>query len=119
MKHLKKGRKFGRKKDQRRILLKNLADSLILKEKITTTEAKAKELRPFVEKLITRSKKTDLSSVRYLTRYLTEKARKKITVQIGPRYQEKKGGYTRIIKTVPRKTDGAKRAIIELIKEND
>jgi len=116
MKHLKKGRKFGRKRDQRKALLKSLAASLILKEKITTTEAKAKELRPFIEKLITKSKETGLSSTRYLTRYLPEKARKKIIAQIAPRYQERKGGYTRIVKTVPRKSDRAKRAIIELIK---
>ncbi len=116
MKHLKKGRKLGRKKDERKALLKSLAASLILKERITTTQAKAKELRPFVEKLITKSRENKLASTRYLARYLSEKARKKIRIEIGPRYQERKGGYTRIIKTIPRKKDGAEMAIIELVK---
>ncbi len=115
MKHLKKGRKFGRKRDERKALLKSLAVSLILKERITTTQAKAKELRPFIEKLITKSRENKLASTRYLARYLSEKARKKIRIEIGPRYQERKGGYTRIIKTVPRKRDGAEMAIIEFV----
>ena len=116
MKHGKKNRKFGRKRDQRKALLKSLAANLILKEKITTTEAKAKELRPFIEKLITKSKENNLSSIRCLARYLPEKARKKIVEQIGPRYKERAGGYTRIIKLGARKTDSAKMAVIELVK---
>jgi large subunit ribosomal protein L17 len=116
MRHHKKGRKLSRTRDQRQALLKILAAHLILQEKIVTTEAKAKELRPFVEKLITKSKKNNLSSVRYLARYLPEKARKKIIKQIGPRYQERDGGYTRIIKLGPRKTDGARMAVIELVE---
>ena len=116
MKNLKKGRKFARKKDQRRALLNSLATSLILKEKIKTTEAKAKELRPFIEKLITKSRRAELSSIRALSKCLPVQARKKITNEIGPRYIERKGGYTRIIKTIPRKTDGASMAIIELVK---
>lgn len=117
MNHSKKGRKLGRKRDQRRALLKSLAASLILKEKIKTTEAKAKEVRPYVEKLITKSRITNnLSVIRYLSRYLPEEARKKIVAEIGPRYQERPGGYTRIVKLGLRKTDGAKMAIIELVK---
>ncbi len=116
MKNLKKGRKFGRKKDQRKALLKSLATSLILKERIKTTEAKAKELRPFIEKLITKSYQGKLSSIRDLSRYLPTEARKKITTQIGPRYIERKGGYTRIVKVGLRKSDGASMAIIELVK---
>lgn len=116
MRHQKKGRKFGRKRDQRKALLRGLANNLILKEKIKTTEAKAKELRPFVEKLITKSKNKNLSSVRYLTAYLPAKTRKKIFDQIGPRYLDRKGGYTRIVKLPCRRTDGARMAIIELIK---
>ena len=119
MKHYKKGRKLSRQRDQRKALLKNLAAHLILREKIITTEAKAKEIKPFVEKLITKSKKNDLSSVRYLSGYLPIKARQKIISQIGPRYQKRAGGYTRIIKLGPRKTDGAKMAIIELIKNKN
>lgn len=115
MKHKRKGRKFGRKRDQRRALLKGLAANLILKEKITTTEAKAKELRPFVEKLITRSRSQNLSSIRYLGRFLPIKARKKI-MELGRSYQKRPGGYTRIIKLGPRERDSAKMAIIELVK---
>lgn len=116
MKHGNKIRKFGREKGQRAALLKTLAANLILKEKITTTEAKAKETRPFVEKLITKSKKGDLAAVKYLAKYLPEKARKKIVAEIGSRYKDRAGGYTRIIKLGPRKTDGAKMAIIELLE---
>jgi len=125
MRHHQKGRKFGRPRGQRQALLKNLAANLILKEKIKTTEAKAKEVRPFVEKLITKGKSAqggsasggnDLATVRYLTKYLPLKARQKLISQIGPRYQKRSGGYTRIIKSGPRRTDGAKMAIIELVK---
>jgi large subunit ribosomal protein L17 len=120
MKHGKKGRKLSRKRDERKVLLKILAANLILREKITTTEAKAKELRPFVEKLITKSKSAqggnNLAMVRYLARYLPDKARKKIIKEIGPRYQERAGGYTRITKLGPREADGAKMAIIELVE---
>ena len=115
MKHGNKIRKFGREKGQRAALLKILATNLILKEKITTTEAKAKGMRPFVEKLVTKSRKNDLSSIKYLAKYLPEKARKKIIEEIGPRYQNRAGGYTRITKLGPRKTDGAKMALIEFV----
>lgn len=119
MKHGNKTRKFNRKRDQRKALLRNLAGSLIMKEKIKTTEAKAKELRPFAEKLITRSKKADggknLAEVRRLASTLPEKAWKKVVGPIALRYQKRNGGYTRIIKLNPRRTDGAKMAIIELV----
>lgn len=120
MKHRKTGRKLGRKRDQRKALLRNLAASLILKEKIKTTEAKAKELRPFIEKIISKSRRAEkganLAVVRQLVRVLPEKARKKVILEIGPRYINRPGGYTRIIKTSPRRTDGAKMAFIELVR---
>ncbi|MBL7053321.1 MAG: 50S ribosomal protein L17 [Candidatus Portnoybacteria bacterium] len=116
MKHGKKGRKFGRDKDQRKALLKILAANLLLNEKITTTEAKAKEIRPFVEKLITKSRINSLANIRYLAKYLPEKILKKIIAEIGPRYKSRPGGYTRIIKLGMRKIDSAKMAIIELVK---
>jgi len=116
MRHLRKGRKLSRKRDQRRALLKSLAVSLILKGKIKTTEARAKELRPFIEKLVTRSKRTDLATIRYLSGLLPEKARKKIQ-ELGQRYQNRKGGYTRIIKLGFRKTDNAPMALIEFVEE--
>ena len=114
MKHGKRGRKFGRKRAGRRALLKNLAANLILKEKIKTTEAKAREIRPLVEKLITKSKKQNLALIRYLAEHLPVKARKKI-MDLGKRYQERPGGYLRIIKLGPRKRDAAKMAIIEFV----
>ena len=116
MKKQKKGRKLSREKDQRKALLKSLATALILKEKIKTTEAKAKEFSGLVEKLITRAKKGDLASIRLLNSFLSEKIVKKLITEIAPRYKERKGGYTRIIKLVPRKSDGARMAIIELVK---
>lgn len=119
MRKRKKGRKFNRKTDQRKALLKTLANSLILKEKIKTTEAKAKELAVFIAKHITKSKVNSLSSRRFVLRFLSSAAVKKIFDEIGPRYKDRAGGYTRIIKLGPRKSDGAKMAIIELIKQHE
>ena len=116
MRKRKKRRKLSREKDQRRALLKSLATALILKEKIKTTEAKAKEARVVVEKFITNAKKTDLSSRKRLSQFFAPKVVKKLINQITPRYQIKRGGYTRIIKLGTRKTDGAEMAFIELIK---
>lgn len=117
MRKRKKGRRLSRKKDQRKALLKVLAVSLISKEKIRTTEAKAKELAPFVEKKISKARIGNLlSSRRFLMRFFPEETVKKLIGEIGPRYKERKGGYTRIIKLGPRKSDGARMAIIELVK---
>ena len=115
MKKLKKGRKLSRERSQRKALLKSLARSLFFKEKIKTTEAKAKEVSRFAEKCITRSKKGDLASRRILARYFSKDLVKKLVEKIGTKYKERKGGYTRIIKLGPRKSDGAKMAIIELV----
>lgn len=115
MKKLQKGRKLNRERDQRRALLKTLATSLVLKEKITTTEAKAKELSPFVQRKITRAKKGDLSARRYLSTLFSPRVVKKIMDDLGVRYKERDGGYTRIIKLGQRKSDSAKMAIIELV----
>jgi len=111
-----KGRKFGRKTDQRKALIKSLVTALVLKEKIKTTEAKAKELSSVAEKLITRAKKNTLSSKKLLLKFLSPKVVKKLVDEIAPKYKERKGGYTRIMKLGQRKSDGAKAAIIELIK---
>jgi len=115
MRHLKKGKKLKRKRDQRNALLRIMAGNLIIYERIKTTEAKAKALRPFVEKLITKGKAGDLHSIRYLARFLEEKARKK-ALELAQRYKNRPGGYTRIIKLGPRKRDGARMAIIEFVK---
>ncbi len=116
MRKRKKGRKLSRKRDQRKALLRSLANSLFLKEKIKTTEAKAKEIRPFLEKIITRAKKNNLASRRLLLQKFSPKVVKKIIEEIASKYKERGGGYTRIIKIGPRKSDGAKMAIIELLK---
>ena len=96
--------------------MKSLALSLILKEKIRTTEAKAKEVSGFVEKQITRAKIDSLQNRRILSGVFTKEAVSKLFTEIGPRFKERKGGYTRIIKLGPRKSNGAKMAIIELLK---
>jgi large subunit ribosomal protein L17 len=116
MRKRQKGRKLSRKRDQRRALLKSLARELFLKERITTTEAKAKELRSFAERFIERAKEKKLPNVRYLARFFAKDVIKKLFEEIGPRYKERKGGYTRVLKLGPRKSDGAKMAIIELVK---
>jgi large subunit ribosomal protein L17 len=108
-------RKLSRKRDQRKALLKSLAENLFLKEKIVTTLAKAKELRRFAENLIEKGKAGDLASKRYLARFFKKDLVKKIT-EISQRYKDRKGGYTRILKLGQRKSDGAKMAQIELIK---
>ena len=115
MKKLQQGRKFGRKRDQRKAFLKALATALILREKIKTTEARAKEIKPLVEKLITRAQKNNLASRKLLSKFLAAQSVKKLCDEIAPRYKERKGGYTRIVKLGLRKGDGAKMAIIELI----
>lgn len=116
MKKRKKRRKLSRPRNQKKALLKTLASALILKEKIKTTEAKAKEAVGFVEKQITVAKKNKLHSRRLLARYFSPQVVKKLINDIAPRYKERRGGYTRIIKLGPRKSDGARMAIIELVK---
>lgn len=116
MRHRKRGRKFTKSKDQQKALLHNLASSLIIKEKITTTEAKSKELRPLVEKSITRAKKVNLANQRLLLKYFSNQVVKKLFKELGTRYKDRSGGYIRITKISPRKNDGAKMVMIELIK---
>ena len=116
MKKRKKGRKFSRKRDQRKAFLKSLARALFLKEKIKTTEARAKEISGFAEKFISKAKKGGLSARRFLDKFFSKNLTKKLIEEIAPRYKERKGGYTRVVKLGQRKSDGAKMAIIELIK---
>ncbi|MDP2909796.1 MAG: 50S ribosomal protein L17 [bacterium] len=116
MKKLKKGRKFSRKTDPRRALLRSLSEALFLKEKIKTTEAKAKELSMVADKIITRAKRGDLAATRFLTARFQKDLAKKIKNEIAIRYKDRAGGYTRVVKTGPRKSDGARMAIIELVK---
>lgn len=117
MRHHNSKRKFGRTKNQRNALINSLALNLIVREKIKTTEPKAKELRPFIEKIVTQAKKNNLASVKLIVSKLSNRKKevKKLFDVIAPRYVDKKGGYTRVIKTGVRKSDGAKMAIIEFV----
>ena len=116
MRHRKKEQKFTKSKDQQKALFRNLSSSLILKEKITTSEAKAKKIRSFIEKSITRAKKDTVTNKRFLAKDFSNKVTKKMFQELASRYKNRAGGYTRITKISPRKSDGAKMAIIELIK---
>jgi large subunit ribosomal protein L17 len=116
MKHHDAKRKFGRSRDGRRALLKGLAVSLIRDEKIMTTEAKAKELRPYVEKFITHAKKGGIMSRRLLAARLgSEESAEKLMKDIAPKYMDRAGGYTRIVKLVPRASDASPMAVIEFV----
>jgi len=116
MRHKKRERKFAKSKNQRKAMFRSLASSLILKEKIITTEAKAKELRSSAEKAITRAKNDTVANRRLLSRNFSPKVIKQLFQELGPRYKSRSGGYTRIIKINLRKSDGARMAMIELIK---
>lgn len=117
MRHHNANRTFGRSKNQRAALLKGLVTSLIKSERIETTEAKAKELRPTIEKMVTRAKNPTLANKRLLLSglYQNETAVTKLVDTIAPRYADRDGGYTRITKLVPRKGDGSKMAVIEFV----
>ncbi|MDF2775784.1 MAG: ribosomal protein [Geminicoccaceae bacterium] len=117
MRHRKAGRQLRRTSEQRIALLRSLATSLIEKGAIVTTEAKAKELRPFVEKLITKARTGTLHSRRLAGRHVQKReAADKLFQEIGPRFAKRPGGYTRILKTGHRKGDGADMARIELVE---
>lgn len=116
MRHLNKGKILDRKKAPREAMLRNMATSLIIYEKIKTTKAKAKAVKPLAEKMITISKKNDLTSRRRLLETLYhKKAVSKALEVIGPRYKDRKGGYTRIINLGVRKGDGAEMVQLELV----
>ena len=116
MKHQDSKRILSRKTGPRKALLKGLVLSLVLHEKIKTTEAKAKSLRPLMERIITRAKVDNLCNRReVLKKVIAQKAVKKLFEVIGPRYKDRQGGYLRIIKLKARKGDAAKIALIELV----
>ncbi len=116
MRHHDNIRKFGRETGQRRALLKSLALALVTHKKITTTKAKAKELRPFVEKLVTRAKVKTLASRRLLVERLGDKTgAEELIKTIAPKHEKRAGGYTRIIKLPRRISDGSNMAVIEFV----
>ena len=109
-------RKFGRRSGPRRAMLRNLVTSMILAEKIVTTEAKAKQIRSITEKMVTLGKRNDLHARRQVLAYLLdENAVTKLFENIAPRYEDRQGGYTRILKLGPRRGDAALMAILELV----
>jgi len=117
MRHRKAGKSLGRQKNVREAMFKNLATSLVLYEHCNTTLAKAKAIRPYVERLITKGKVKTLNSRRALMKDLqVESAVLKLLEELGPRYKERPGGYTRIIKLGKRQGDGAETAQIQLVK---
>lgn len=116
MRHLIKGKKLRRNTAHRRALLRNLVTSFLEKERVRTTLAKAKAVRPVAEKMITLAKKDTLHARRLSLRFIYKKpVVKKLFDEIGPRFTERPGGYTRIVKIGPRAGDGAEMAILELI----
>jgi large subunit ribosomal protein L17 len=117
MRHNVTGRRLSRDSSHRKSLYRNLVTALLKNEKIVTTEAKAKEVRPMAEKMITLGKKSGLNSYRQAISFITdEKVTEKVFQELGPRYKERTGGYTRITKLGPRLGDSAPMVQLELLK---
>jgi large subunit ribosomal protein L17 len=113
-----KGARLGGSPAHERLMLANLATSLFQHGRITTTQAKAKKLRPFAERLITKAKVGDLHNRRMIMKVIRDKeVVHNLVTEIGPGFADRNGGYTRILKTIPRKGDNAPMAIIELVAE--
>ena len=120
MRHRTSGRKLNRTSQHRQMLFRNMAQALIKHEQIVTTLPKAKELRPVVERLITLGKRGDLHARRMAFARLRDDAMtKKLFEVLGPRYQERKGGYTRVLKAGFRYGDAAPMAVIELVDRDE
>ena len=116
MRHKKDVKKLGRTSEERRALLRNQVTSLFKEKKIKTTLAKAKETRRLAERLISFAKRGDLSARRQVCKFVQEKnVVKELFEEIAPKYSERNGGYTRVLKLGARKSDGAKMAIIEFV----
>lgn len=115
MRHGNHNRKFGRKTGQRHALLKSLARSLVLRGRIQTTEAKAKEIRPLLEKMVTRGKSATVANRRLLTATLGDTRAANKLIKTAESYTGRRGGYLRITKMGPRKSDSAAMAVIEFV----
>jgi len=117
MRHNIAGRRLSRDSSHRQAMYRNLVTDLLKHEKIVTTEAKAKEVRGMAEKMITLGKKSGLHAYRQALTFITDtKVTEKIFSELGPRYKERPGGYTRIIKLAPRLGDNAAMVQLELVK---
>lgn len=116
MRHHNSVRKFGREKNQRHALLRSLARNLIRDMRIKTTLPKAKELRPLIEKMVTKAKNDTVSNRRLInSRLMGQNEVKKLFLDIAPKYNSRKGGYTRIIRMPNRDLDGSPMALIEFV----
>jgi large subunit ribosomal protein L17 len=116
MRHQRSGRKLGRDSAQRKALYSNLASALIEHGRIRTTEAKAKEVRPIVEQMITLGKRGDVSAQRQAVAFLRSKPiAHKLFADVAPRFVDRPGGYTRVVKLGPRQGDSAPMAYLELV----
>ena len=116
MRHHRSGRKLGRDAAHRRALYANLASALIEHGRIRTTEAKAKEVRPIVEQMITLGKRGDLAAQRQAVAFLRSKTvAHKLFAEVAPRFTDRPGGYTRVVKLGPRQGDSAPMAYLELV----
>jgi large subunit ribosomal protein L17 len=112
----KKGPRLGGSPSHQRKILANLASSLIQEERITITETRAKLLRPYVEKMVTKARRGDLHARRLVLRKIQDKSVvTKLFDDVAPRYEDRNGGYTRIVKLGPRRGDGTNMAIIEFV----
>ena len=117
MRHNVKGRKLGRTSAHRKAMFRNQLASLVENERIRTTLPKAKELRPLAEKLVTQGKKDTLHARRQVNRWLPRRDLvKKVFDEIAPRFEERPGGYLRIVKLGPRQGDGAEMALVEFVE---
>ena len=111
-----KNRKLGRPSDQRRAMLRAMTTYLLENGQIKTTYARAKEVAPLAEKMITLAKKNNLAAYRQVLSYVTkEDVAKKLFDEIGPKYADRNGGYTRVLKMGPRRGDAAEMAIVQLV----
>ena len=119
MRHQKRGRKFNRTASHRKAMMSNLASALVLHKRIQTTDAKGKELRGFIERLVTYAKKGDLHSRRLIQKRIQGKNSKQIAniliYDIAPTYESRNGGYTRLVKIRNRKNDNAAVSLIEFV----
>ena len=116
MRHRVAGRKLGRRSEHREALMNNLVSQLLRHERVTTTEAKAREVRALAEKMISKGREATLHNRRQTLSVVPDKhAVERLFNEIGPRYADRPGGYTRMVKLMPRKGDAAPMALLELV----
>jgi large subunit ribosomal protein L17 len=116
MRHRKRGRKFGREKGQRRAFLRSLVSSLIIKGRIETTEARAKEISRLTSRLVTRAKNDTLANRRFVLSKISQEATKKLFSDVAPKFKGRGGGYLRVVKTRNRLRDASPMAIVEFVE---